>query len=270
MCNNTDSLSNNEKNPKLSQVEKQQEDHKLTVGETAQLFGNSIIHKATEAKDSFVDTLNGAKEGAIQTEKEIEDAATEKKNEMKDATMKKFEDARSCTAEKIGEIKDRVEPPPQDPETKTLGERLEEAKSAVAKAITSNLHSHPDEQIVLDDTEKNSENESSKPRGARIQDRAHGARKALDQLGEDTKQKAEDQVDSARSWTADQLGNLKDTIEPPTEEEEPKTLGDHLQNVGSVVADKVAEIKQGIIGDIQAGNDPHEDPKLRDDDNKPL
>jgi hypothetical protein len=254
MCATTDS--NNKENSKLDQME-QQQDHKLSVGETATLFGSAIARKANESKDTFVEALIGVKDGAI----EIKDAAIEKTNEVENATAEKTDNARSYTADKIGNMKDAVEPPKPEPESKTITERIKEAVKGPVDAITSNIHVHPDEKVVLDGMQE--KEEKPYPLGKAIQENANEVKKNIVQFGEVTKQTAQEKADNARSWTADQLGGLKKNVEPSKhEEEDPKTLGDRLQYIKESITSK--------LEDYRAGNDPHEDPRLRGDDNKPL
>lgn len=255
----------------------------MTAGEAIQLIGDSIARNATETKNTIVEVLTGVKEGAVEQQNiardnvvekknEVVDAATEKKNavqdsfirqknDLQDKTIEQTDKARSNAADKIGEARDYVEPPSREPDGKTVVERLQEVGSTVAeqaKNITSNIHAHPDEQIVLDDMKKD-ESEDSKALGAKIQEAANNAAKNLEQFGEDTKQTTKNKSDAARSWTADKLGDLEGTVEPPLRDEPSKTLGDRL-------ADKVGDIQSGISNTFsRAGNDPHEDPKLRGD-----
>ena len=219
MCQTTDSYNN-----KNNQTE---QDHKLTVTETAQELGNAMAQKAIDTKDSVVDTLTGAKDTAV------------------DKTM----DARGYTADKIGNLEDSVRPPKPEPETKTLGERLGDIKSSVvdsAKNITSNIHVHPDFQ----QTEKKDE-EKPKPVGAKINDTAQSAKESLDETIENAKQTASEKTKDARSWGADNLETVRKGVEPPQKEEPKSWLHEKLDS-------------------IRASNDPHDDPKMHQDKNKPL
>lgn len=208
MRKTTDSNSTNQN----SEVELD-EDHKLTVTESAQLLGNNVAKKATETKDSVVDTLNEVKESAI-----------DKANASKETVIEKTNDARSVTAAKIGSLKDSIEPPKPEPETKTISDRLVDASSTImeqVKECTSNIHLHPDEQSKLDNMklEEKKEENTAQPIGQAVIDSAQSAKSNVEQLSEDAKVELHEKADAARSWTADKLGQLQTTIEPPLKEE---------------------------------------------------
>ncbi|KAL3903793.1 MAG: hypothetical protein SGILL_010312 [Bacillariaceae sp.] len=231
MCQTTDSYNKN------AQTE---QDHKLTVTETAQELGNAMAQKVVDTKDSVVDTLTGAT-----------DTAVEKTNAAKEYTVDKTMDARGYTADKIGNLEDSVRPPKSKPETKTIGERLGDIKFSVvdsAKNITSNIHAHPDFQ---QDEKKEEKDDASKPLGAKINDSAQSAKESLDQTIENAKQTASEKTKDARTLGADNLETLRQGVEPPRKEEPKSWLQEKLDN-------------------IRAGNDPHEDPKMHQDENKPI
>jgi hypothetical protein len=235
MCNTTDSYNSNKNSNQTAE-----QDHKLTVTETAQELGHAMVQKAVDTKDSVVDTLTGAKSTAL-----------EKTNNVKKTATDKTMDAREYTADKIGDLEEKVAPPKPKTETKTLGERLEEAKSAVveqAKNITSNIHTHPDFQ----QNEKKEEDNTPKPLGAKINDSAQNAKENIDESIEKAKQNYHDKKRDARSWGADNLETVRKGIEPPKEEEPQKSW------------------LQEKIDSVRASNDPHEDPKMHQDKNKPL
>ncbi|KAL3907645.1 MAG: hypothetical protein SGARI_003440 [Bacillariaceae sp.] len=232
MCNTTDSYDNNNN------------DHKMTVSETAQELGNAMARKATETKDSVTETLIGAKETTV-----------DHTSAAKDAAIDKTYDARDFAAEQIGSLKDTVAPPPEEP--KTLGDRLGDVQSSV-KNVTSNIQPHPDD-LKKQALEEEKMEPHVKPLGARINDSAQSAKESLDQFGQDTKLTAQAKTISARSWTADKLDNLQSTVEPPRLEEEPKSF------VGGIL-----DGLQSKIDDARAPDDPHEDPKLRGDSQKIL
>ena len=110
MCNNTDNYSKNSSSNKgenKNYEQQQQQDHKVTPTEAAQLLGSAIGQKAVDAKDTVVSKVTGVKDTFV-------DAGVTVKND----TVHAANTARSVTADKIGDLKHTIEPPAEGTRTK--------------------------------------------------------------------------------------------------------------------------------------------------------